>query len=44
MKKAINDLIYGFAVWIVMRYNKLNAAELLRHWANNLERNYLGRK
>ena len=31
--RSIRDLIYGFGVWVIMRWNKDGAATLLEEWA-----------
>lgn len=36
--KGIRDLIYGFGIWIIMRWNKETAANLLEQWAFALRR------
>lgn len=36
----MNDLFYGLGVWIIMRFNKVDAAMLLEHWARGLKREY----
>ncbi len=35
--RAWRDLCYMFGVWIVMRYNKKGASELLIRWGKALE-------
>jgi len=38
MKRAFTDLIYGFGVWIVLRFNREGGADLLEDWARALRR------
>jgi len=37
----MKDLMYLLGVWIVMRWNKPGAGDLLESWGKALKRNYL---